>query len=85
MRAAGLGLEVRVRAGTPPTTAPGSTSRITTALAPMFAPAPTVTGPSTFAPVPMRTSGPIVGPVNSPSTRPMVTNGRMRTPGCTSA
>lgn len=40
------------RAGTPATTAPGSTSAVTTAPAPTSAPEPTVTPPSTIAPEP---------------------------------
>ncbi|HZQ15457.1 MAG TPA: glycosyltransferase family 4 protein [Gaiellaceae bacterium] len=43
---------VRSRAGTPATTAPGSTSAVTTAPAPTSAPAPTRTPPSTIAPEP---------------------------------
>src|SRR5262245_37515164 len=43
----------RTRAGTPATTAPGATSRVTTAPAPIRAPAPTVTPARMTAPLPI--------------------------------
>jgi hypothetical protein len=45
----------------PTITAPSGTSRVTTALAPIRARSPTVTGPSTCAPDPMITPSRIVG------------------------
>ena len=47
--------------GLPTTVEFGGTSSITTVLAPTFAPWPTVTGPSSFAPDPIVTSSPTVG------------------------
>ena len=46
-------LSQSARAGTPRTTSPGATSRVTTAPAPTSAPAPTRTPPSTTAPEPI--------------------------------
>ena len=49
------------RAGIPTITAPSGTSRVTTALAPIRARAPTAIGPMTCAPEPMMTLSPMVG------------------------
>ena len=58
------------RAGTPPTVAPGGTSRVTTAPAPTVAPSPIVTPPSTTARWPRNTPSPMVtGPVPCTSDR----------------
>jgi hypothetical protein len=48
-------------AGMPTTTTPAGTSWTTTALAPTLAPAPTVIGPSTWAPEPTMAPLPMVG------------------------
>lgn len=55
------GFHWSTRAGTPTAVAPGGTSWVTTALAPIFAPAPTRTGPIRQAPTPIVTSGPMLG------------------------
>ena len=60
----------RRRAGTPATTLPGSTSRVTTAPAPTSAPAPIATPPSTTAPEPI--DAPRSTTVRSSSSRPSV-------------
>ena len=44
-----------MRAGIPTAVAPAGTSLTTTALEPIFAPAPMVIGPKIFAPAPMTT------------------------------
>ena len=55
------GRRVSWRAGLPTMTAPGGTSRSTTAAAPIVAPSPTLKGPSTWAFELMMTLLPIVG------------------------
>ena len=57
-----LGLPQRTNfAGTPIAKAPGGTSARTREFAPIEAPSPTVTSPSTVAPAPMKTSLPMRG------------------------
>ena len=52
-------LRFRGRAGTPATSAPGATSRVTTAFAPTTALSPMLTPPSTVTPRPIQTLRPI--------------------------
>ena len=69
-----------MRAGAPTAVAPGGTSASTTEFAPTLARSPTVTGPSTLAPVPIEAIGSMVGPPNDVLTSPRVVNGDSTTP-----
>ena len=56
------------------------TSLTTTAFAPIRHPSPRLTGPIIFAPVPINTFRPTVGPIRLPSFSPIVTKGRIAVP-----